>query len=173
METTNRSEYDLTAAVDNVVRRLYKGLQGDGPEFDDLDALTKKDLRESVLPIVVATLNYEDEKAAPLFIPGRGRPDLDLLHRLLQMIDLNEDLGAVRHQIDSYLKHRPDTLPHVPHRGDDVAEWVKRRRDEYAQHGASSDEWTALDDLLDDYRLHADTGTPLSEDVPTPGGETA
>lgn len=172
MESTSRTEGDLTAALEVVTKRIhatFEGSEGWQP-WEDEHPNQRRVLKEALLPIVVATLNYEDEKAAPLFIPGRGRPDLDLLHRLLQMIDLNEGLGAVRHQIDSYLKHRPDTLPHVPHRGDDVAEWIKRQRLDYSVH---SDEYTLLDNLLDDYRLHADTGTPLSEDVPTPGGESA
>jgi hypothetical protein len=45
-----------------------------------------------------------------------------------------------------------------PRRGDDVEAFIKRHRDECST-GAVYD---ALDDLLDDYRLHADTGTPLS-----------
>ena len=50
-----------------------------------------------------------------------------------------------------------------PRRGDTVEEWLKRRRDEFTDrlsHG-----FFVLDRMLDDYRLHADTGTPLSEDV--------
>lgn len=49
----------------------------------------------------------------------------------------------------------------TPERGDDVEAWLKQKRDE---HAAGSIVWTALDDLLDDYREHADTGTPLNED---------
>jgi len=51
-----------------------------------------------------------------------------------------------------------------PRRGDEVEAWIKRFRDSYSDHGWE-DEWAALDDLLDDYRLHADTGTSLSQDV--------
>jgi hypothetical protein len=54
------------------------------------------------------------------------------------------------------------SLPHQPQRGGDVEAWIKQRRDEYRP---SSTDWTALDRLLDDYRLHADTGTPLSGEV--------
>ena len=51
-----------------------------------------------------------------------------------------------------------------PMRGDEVEAWIRRRRDERprAKYPMS---WHALDDLLDDYRLHADTGTPLSGEV--------
>lgn len=52
-----------------------------------------------------------------------------------------------------------------PRRGDPVAEWIKRRRDEYSE---NSIVWGVMDNLLDDYREHADTGTPLSEDVHGP-----
>ena len=49
-----------------------------------------------------------------------------------------------------------------PRRDDDVAVWLKRKRDEYA---ANSGSWFVVDNLLEDYRLHADTGGSLTEDV--------
>jgi len=54
-----------------------------------------------------------------------------------------------------------------PRRGDDVDRWLKRWRDRYREDGG---EWEpiaygAIDDMLDDYRLHAGTGTPLDEEV--------
>lgn len=54
-----------------------------------------------------------------------------------------------------------------PRRGDEVEAWLKRRRDAYdkdSPHQPYRGAWTALDDALDNYRLHADTGTPLSRD---------
>lgn len=58
---------------------------------------------------------------------------------------------------------------HRAKRGDEVEKWLKRQRDLYAE-GRSYDEraywaWTTLDNALDDYRLHADTGTLLCYDV--------
>lgn len=62
-----------------------------------------------------------------------------------------------------------DAEPHRAKRDDEVAAWIKRCRDGYAP-GKRTPEGAAiyqtLDMLLDDYRLHADTGTPLSEDAP-------
>lgn len=58
-------------------------------------------------------------------------------------------------------------IVNVPHRDDEVAAWLKRMRDrDWCQ-----DAWYAIDMLLDDYRLHADTGTPLSEEVVGPHGD--
>jgi len=51
-----------------------------------------------------------------------------------------------------------------PRRGDEVEAWIKRTRDSYDRF-RWADSWDALDDLLDDYRLHADTGTPLDQFV--------
>jgi hypothetical protein len=51
----------------------------------------------------------------------------------------------------------------APMRGDDVEAWIRRRRDEHSHHGLA---WFALDDLLDDYRLHSDTGTALAQEAP-------
>lgn len=80
------------------------------------------------------------------------------------------------------LAHRHDLAPrtavHRPDRLSDVVAWLKRRRDEFqADTGVDSTAtmavYLALDELLDDYRLHADTGTPLSEDVAGPHGGQA
>ncbi len=55
---------------------------------------------------------------------------------------------------------------HRAHRGSDVEAWLKRQRDDV--HGPSLHDhtsamvWNALDIALDDYRLHADVGAPLS-----------
>jgi hypothetical protein len=47
-------------------------------------------------------------------------------------------------------------------RGDAVEAWIKRQRDAFPE---GTDGWHDMDALLDDYREHADTGTPLTEDV--------
>jgi hypothetical protein len=54
-----------------------------------------------------------------------------------------------------------------PMRDDDVARWLKRRRDENKRNGVLAEvcAWVAIDDLLEDYREHADTGTPLDAEV--------
>lgn len=59
-----------------------------------------------------------------------------------------------------------DAQPYQPKRNDEVATWIKAKRDE---HGPGW-RWGELDNLLDDYRLHADTGTPLTSDVDEMGG---
>lgn len=47
-------------------------------------------------------------------------------------------------------------------RGDDIEAWLRHWRDRY-ESGAII--WYVLDDMLDDYREHADTGTLLGEKV--------
>lgn len=49
-----------------------------------------------------------------------------------------------------------------PRRGDAVEAWLKGQRDDRP---ADSTAWHALDIALDDYRLHADTGTSLDQQV--------
>lgn len=56
---------------------------------------------------------------------------------------------------------------HQARRGDDVESWLKRDRDALL---ADSADWAqqaaaVVDDLLEEYRLHADTGTPLDAEV--------
>jgi hypothetical protein len=58
-------------------------------------------------------------------------------------------------------------LPHRPERGSDVEAWIRRAR-EASVDGSAREAWFTLDDLLDNYRLHADTGTPLGEEVQSP-----
>lgn len=54
----------------------------------------------------------------------------------------------------------------IPQRGDDVERWLKTNRDRYAGGDENTDGmYYALDDLLDAYREHADTGTPLDAEV--------
>lgn len=50
----------------------------------------------------------------------------------------------------------------LPHRGDAVAEWLKGYRDGLVQ-GTTA--WYAVDDLLDEYRLRADLGLTLAEEL--------
>lgn len=50
----------------------------------------------------------------------------------------------------------------LPRRGDAVEQWLKAQRDE---HPRSSHAWFMVDCVLDRYRLHADTGTPLDQHV--------
>lgn len=52
-----------------------------------------------------------------------------------------------------------------PNRGDKTEQWLKAQRDRYDRHGESSEFWHEFDRALDEYRLHADTGTPLGEHV--------
>jgi hypothetical protein len=50
----------------------------------------------------------------------------------------------------------------IPCRGDQFEQWLKTQRD---QHREQTDDWILVDELLDQYRLHADTGTPLDQHV--------
>jgi hypothetical protein len=69
---------------------------------------------------------------------------------------------------------QPDAIlpAHVPHRGSDVEAWLKRIRDGYPRSGLDP-EWNVVDDILENYREHADTGVPLFEEVSGPGGDPA
>jgi len=52
---------------------------------------------------------------------------------------------------------------HPPRRGDEFEAWLKQQRDDHRDSGRG--QWSVLDNLLDRYRLHADTGTPLGQHV--------
>lgn len=67
----------------------------------------------------------------------------------------------------------PASVPHVARRGTDVEAWLKRWRDAYRSQPIElvGEAASALDDMLNDYRDHADTGTPLGAEVAGPHGE--
>ncbi|MBD3004672.1 hypothetical protein [Streptomyces sp. 5-10] len=65
-------------------------------------------------------------------------------------------LPAVTHTGPGY-----DLTP-LPQRGDVVEQWLKTQRDAAADYPEA---YQVADGLLDLYRLHADTGTPLTEHV--------
>lgn len=65
----------------------------------------------------------------------------------------------------------PAAVRHQPMRGSDVEAWIKRYRDRFAGGPSADHLYHLVDNLLDDYRLHADTGTPLGEDVQGPEGD--
>lgn len=63
-------------------------------------------------------------------------------------------LDAVTHSGPSY------NPPPLPRRGDHVDLWLQGLRGDHVHDPVAFD---ILDHALDDYRLHADTGTPLDE----------
>lgn len=75
------------------------------------------------------------------------------------MSRLRRFLGAVTHSGPGY-----DLRP-LPARGDAVEAWLKTQRDSFEDHYGRLPAWYAVDGVLDRYRLHADTGTPLTEHV--------
>lgn len=59
---------------------------------------------------------------------------------------------------------------HRPHRGSDVERWLKAQRDRYKDNDEYDvPRWLALDEALDQYRLRADTGLLLHEDIEKAG----
>jgi len=58
-----------------------------------------------------------------------------------------------------------DAEPHRAMRGDEVERFIRESRDYWKNTPGDNTQWQVLDDLLDDYRLHADTGTLLHEEV--------
>jgi hypothetical protein len=56
---------------------------------------------------------------------------------------------------------------HEPHRGDEVERWLTGWRDAFPADGLGVHliVWQTIDDMVEDYRVHADTGTPLDAEV--------
>lgn len=67
--------------------------------------------------------------------------------------------ALVQLQRDGWLRQEPAAF--TPARGDAVEAWLRAHRDSYDRD--HDRQWPAIDEMLDDYRLHADTGTPLDQ----------
>jgi hypothetical protein len=59
----------------------------------------------------------------------------------------------------------------TPHRGSETEAWIRRWRDAYPDKNDFAHR--AIDSMLDDFRLHADTGTPLRFDAHDPAEQPA
>jgi hypothetical protein len=81
------------------------------------------------------------------FRAAEPEPEMPLLSALMK----NEHIKWA----DAALK-----LQHQPNRDCDVARWLKAKRD--AQ-GRRSEEWWAIDEILDEYRARADYGLTLDD----------
>jgi hypothetical protein len=94
--------------------------------------------------------------------------DDDLIPENEPLYALAEEIGSCAHfagePMSTHLNRWSDTINEhrKPHRGDPVAEWLKARRDHLLL-GGCREQYQAIDTLLDDYRLAADTGKTLAE----------
>lgn len=71
--------------------------------------------------------------------------------------------GTMRRFLD-----RLDEITHLPRRGSDVEAWIRRER-EICDKWGDRQGWLQLDSLLDQYRLRADLGLILTEEIETEG----
>jgi hypothetical protein len=100
----------------------------------------------------------EDPAARSLSMPDLGA----LLKWLMDAADRTH--LVVAEEITAELQPEGEAV-----RGDNVDAWLKRHRETYrGSDGALTGAWYVVDALLDDYRDHADTGTPLAEVVKGP-----
>ena len=69
--------------------------------------------------------------------------------------------GTMRRFLD-----RLDEITHLPRRGSDVEAWLRQQREACASWGDRQG-FLLLDNLLDQYRLRADLGLTLAEEIET------
>lgn len=74
-------------------------------------------------------------------------------------------MSPFRRRLFQLLGLTAEAAARIPARGDAVEEWLKAQRDQMEDRFGRLPAWYTLDDLLDTYRLHADTGIPLGEHV--------
>lgn len=94
--------------------------------------------------------------------------DLDV-GEIEKMIQLQMQLVSMysQHQSSQYDPFLSPT--HQPHRGSDVESWLRAKRDAQAssplEDGGQPGIWYILDDMLDEYRLRADLGIQLGDEL--------
>ncbi|MGW4270809.1 hypothetical protein ACWEGQ_00225 [Streptomyces seoulensis] len=116
-----------------------------------------REVFEGMADAVLAVLPEPADRAAVL---REAADDFEQKHTVTRMWG---------HQVATLLRRmadeaqQGDLLVHRPQRGDEFEQWLKAQRDEHRDTGHGV--WSTLDSLLDRYRLHADTGTPLGEHV--------
>lgn len=54
----------------------------------------------------------------------------------------------------------------APGRDDEVAAWLREKREQYAGSPSLSSSFYAVDALLDEWKLRADTGLKLTDEIP-------
>ena len=89
------------------------------------------------------------------------RSDVDRLNKAVQTLGTALQLDSMA-VIDELKRHADDACLPIA----DVERFLKRERDEYEPRGEC---WNTVDDVLDCFRLHMVTGTPLTEPRPEEG----
>jgi hypothetical protein len=100
-----------------------------------------------------AEIEARQDRLDAALIEERGELDHETL---VQGAAVRDTAGHLRRVAD---EARPETQAR---RGDAFEAWLKAQRDQFGHKGPT---WVELDNVVDRYRLHADTGTPLSEHV--------
>lgn len=145
-------------------QRIRYALTGRGPGSPSeqaLEAVAEADRNVGVEDVVCG------ETACPDFgSRNMGEGTCPTEHAVRRdMVTETETERILRQMISEMQPHynRAMSGEFQPRRDDAVAAWLKSRRDEYTRNEVDDvNGWFVLDNLLDDYRLHADTGAPLS-----------
>lgn len=149
----------ISASVDEGFR-LYSELE---------DVSLGASITDSVLTAVLATVLPEPADRAAVRAEAL-REAADVVRDTIAPADWNADaiscwnagLNVAEHRLRRMAGEQPTTEAR-PQRGDQFEAWLKTQRNEHRDDDRG--QWTTLNTLLDLYRLHADTGTPLGEHV--------
>jgi len=127
---TNRSEHNLTEIMERMASRTHEANVQAGlveTPWDDLEGFQKSQFKQALLSSMMFVLDIADEVEAETreanaelakarrvevtqpFEAGHGRPDLDMLHQVVTMIDQGMwDAEDARNVVADYLNNRKD-----------------------------------------------------------------
>lgn len=108
------------------------------------------------------------EPGLPDRIMSHQGEDRKFVH--LRISDLTALLSFAETIIGSYKPPFRELEGHRPHPDDEVVAWLADWREKYmTDDSALSEAYEAVDAMLDEYRAHAHTGTPLDVEIPEGG----
>ncbi|MFE0207033.1 hypothetical protein [Streptomyces sp. NPDC058985] len=146
----DRAQYDALVDEGDRLRREGAALHARAEGIDKQMAALQKQVAAPVDRAAVLR-----EAADAVLQASHGEPLRDAYSAYMRAV------GLLRRMADETAATETQ-----PRRGDQFETWLKQQRDDYASDRANDPAtYDVLDDLLDQYRLHADTGTPLGEHV--------
>lgn len=105
----------------------------------------------------VTSVDHRDDGSVSVVVSSKIDTGFEVADQVANLMTGREPM--------SFKVVEPARLPHQPMRDDDVAKWLKAKRDEYVWDGTQLAGYRIIDLLLEEYRARADYGFTLDHDM--------